>query len=257
MASESAANGGSSIIDPLAPEHTYTVEGAKKDTTHRPTVEEVLDEEDIIHPPPSAHLASSAANDGTQGLSEKAAGKQPASDEPGEAAEPAPKPAPKLDVTSEEAFPSLGAPKKAATGWPGRPTGAPVNGINGRVNGTAASNLSSRSSTPASGMRTPASSARAGPGVNLPGRHSDSIQFTPAELIPPNQLKSSYPQIIQDINRRSRAKVEMKEGMGNTIKFVGTGPPDAVRDALREVASKLGSKVSAATDLRLVSPADA
>ncbi|KAF2098338.1 hypothetical protein NA57DRAFT_77128 [Rhizodiscina lignyota] len=258
MATETSTNGGNSIIDPLAPEQTYTVDASKKDTSHKPTIEDVIDEEDLEHPPPSMHLEPGKTNnDSASGaetvLSEKAAGKQKAVDEP--AAE-APKPAPKLDVTSEEAFPALGAPKgKAAasvsSAWGKKPTAAGANGINGGVNGkTPTSGISSRSSTPASGMRTPASmvppqmGAGRGPqGISLPGRHSDYIQFAPSELIPPNQLKSSRQEVIRDINRKSKAKIEMKPGLtGNTIMFSGTGPQESVREALREVASKLGSK---------------
>lgn len=254
MASGTIANGGKSIIDPLAPEQTYTVDSSKKDTSHRPTIEDVVDEEDILHPPPSAHLQSGnsnidASSETAPALSEKAAGKQKAVDEPDAEA---PKPAPKLDVSSEEAFPALGAPKgKAPTSvssaWSKKPA-VPTNGINGK---TPTSGLSSRSSTPAAGMRTPASTvpsqmgAGRGPqGISLPGRHSDYIQFAPSELTAPNQLKTSRQEVIRDINRKSKAKIEMKPGLnGNTIMFTGTGPPDSVREALREVAQKLGSKV--------------
>src|ERR1700753_2114680 len=102
MAAPTIVNGGNSISDASSAD-------ASKDASHRPTIEDVVDEEDIAHPPPSAHLPVQNANDNaTSGaepvLSEEAAGKKHAVDEP---AADAPKPAPKLDVTSEEAFPPL------------------------------------------------------------------------------------------------------------------------------------------------------
>lgn len=247
-----AANGNSSIIDPLAPEQSYTMSnGGQKDTSHRMTIEDVVDEEDILHPPPSGHPADNAAkNNGTTqasagSLSEKMAGKQRASEEPPEDAAAAPKPPPKLDVSSEEAFPSLGASKPtapaAATGgtWGAKPAIRSMNGVNGKA---PASGVSSRSSTPASGLHTPASTV-SGRGVNLPGRFEDWISFQPSELTPANALKTSRAEVLRDINRRSKAKVEMKQGADNSVKFVGTGPRDAVNQALREVASKLTAKV--------------
>ncbi len=257
MASAIASTGGNAVIDALAPEQPST------DGSHRPTVEEVVDEEDVLHPPPSAHLqTSSVSNDGSSGptpvLSEKAAGKQKASDE--SEVDAPPKPAPKLDVSSEEAFPSLGAPKgkapSSASAWSKKPAVGST-AINGAVNGKAPTNgPTSRPSAPVSSMFAPAmtSTAQRGaaqgppglslPGVNLPGRHTDSIHFAPSELKPPNQLKGSRQEFLREINRKSKAKVEMKQGqMGNTVVFVGTGPQDAVREALREVASKLGSTV--------------
>lgn len=229
MASKSFANGNSSIIDPLAPEQSYTMGGTKKDTSHRPTVEDTVDEEDLAGAHPNV------------GLSEKAAGKQRAEEDAEEDAAPKPKPV-KLDVSSEEAFPSLGAgkapaPPAAGLKWGAAPAIRPVNGVNGKG---PTSGVSSRASTPASAARPSAP----GGSVYLPGRYEDWIAFQPNELTPPQQLKTSRAEVIRDINRRSKAKVEMKQGPEGTIRFYSTGPKDAVEAALREVSRSLSAKVS-------------
>src|ERR1700712_4468661 len=76
--------------------------------THTVTVEDVVDEDDVQHPPPPHKHAEEAETtkqngDGTTPLSEKAAGKQKASEK-----------TPVLDTQSEEAFPALGAATKTA-----------------------------------------------------------------------------------------------------------------------------------------------
>ncbi|KAH0255107.1 hypothetical protein KCU91_g17643, partial [Aureobasidium melanogenum] len=144
MASEAPTLSGSSA-DNLTPAQRL----AEKHDDHKPTVEEVVDEEDIIHPPPSASVtASSSAGPSTA---------------PTPAPESAPAPAPKkssvLDTQSEELFPSLGASKPRSSAgpspWSKKP--AAVANANGLHNGQVANNAPSRSSTPASGLATPAS----------------------------------------------------------------------------------------------------
>ncbi|KAF2139453.1 uncharacterized protein K452DRAFT_320563 [Aplosporella prunicola CBS 121167] len=231
MASESVANG-----DGLTPAQRLEQRLAA-DEPHRPTVEDAVDEEDLAHPPPSSHPSATPDTSASPAptMSEKAAGKQ-------KAQEPAPKKPQGIDM-SEESFPGLGAPKTVtpvASAWGRKP--ASVN-----ANGFASSNVSSRASTPASGNMTPAAAAPSvrGPGpqtLNLPGRFTESITLAPSQMIPRQQLRRPMMDIIRDINRRSKAKVESKPGaMGNFI-FQGTGPVDAVRSALREVAKELGSK---------------
>ena len=171
------------------------------DATHRPMVEDAVDEEDIAHPPPSALVAppeSPTANeDVPPPMSEKAAGKQKARDEPADSAPPdahAP-PAVVLDTKSEDAFPALGGGPKSrnqapvAMAWGARkPLGvanAMPNGINGQ--GPTFGSTSPRVSTPISGNPTPSSTTPStgprsqGPSIPqyipMPGRHSERIQF--------------------------------------------------------------------------------
>jgi len=80
--------------------------------------------------------------------------------------------------------------------------------------------------------------------MNLPGQHRERVQFAPSQLTPRTQLKKPVLDVLRDINKRSKARVEMSTGPGGMIVFEGTGPVEAVRNALKEVATQLGSKVS-------------
>lgn len=218
------------------------------DATHRPKVEDVIDEEDIAHPPPSAlappPILSTPVEDAPQSMSERAAGKQRAKDEPGE--QPPLKtnavPAVVLDTKSEDAFPALGGGPKPQNqapvpmAWGARtPLGvanAVPNGINGQ--GPMSSTTSSRASTPASGKLTPSStnpslsSQSRGPSIPqyipIPGRHSERIRFAPSQLLPRNQLKKPLPDVLRSINKSSKANVEMKPGPNGTIIFEALDP---------------------------------
>lgn len=226
MAAEASTNG-----DTQTPAQKLEARLAQEES-HRPTVEDVPDEDDLAHPAPSATL------------SEKAAGKQKAQD-----GEPPKKSGanPPLNIQSEEMFPGLGAPKAhtpaaVSSAWGRKPASVSANG----VNGAAVSNGSSRASTPASGIATPTTPSVRGPGpqtMSLPGRYVESISLAPSQMIPRQQQKKPMQDVIRDINRRSKAKVEMKPGNMGNIVFQGTGPVDAVRSALRDVARELGSKV--------------
>ncbi|KAK7701779.1 hypothetical protein SLS57_011619 [Botryosphaeria dothidea] len=229
MAAEASTNG-----DTQTPAQKLEARLAQEES-HRPTVEDVPDEDDLAHPPPSTTAPA---------LSEKAAGKQKAQD-----AEPTIKKSganPPLNIQSEEMFPGLGAPKAhtpaaVSSAWGRKPASVSANG----VNGAAASNGTSRASTPASGIATPTTPSVRGPGpqtMNLPGRYVESISLAPSQMVPRQLQKRPMQDVIRDINRRSKAKVEMKPGNMGNIVFQGTGPVDAVRSALREVARELGSK---------------
>ena len=188
---------------------------------HHVTIEDVPDEEDIAHPVPSAQVDA--------GLSDKAAGKQKADD----AAVPAKKAnKPTLNTSSEEAFPALGPVKPRAQApvptWGKKPAAVTSNGANG-----SASNGTSRTSTPGPTLPT----------MNLPGKHSERISFSTNQLIPRAQLKKPLNETIRDINRRSKARLEQKTGPGGQIIFEATGPVDAVRESLKEIANEVGNKV--------------
>ncbi|KAF2848663.1 RNA binding effector protein-like protein Scp160 [Plenodomus tracheiphilus IPT5] len=194
---------------------------------HHVTVEDVPDEEDLAHPLPSAKSTS----DAPASLSEKAAGKQKAEDAP----VPAKKPA--LNTSSEEAFPALGPVKPRAQAsvaptWGKKPAAVTSNGVNGSTgaNGTSAS--------------LPVGRGPALPSMNIPGKHTERISFSPKQLTPRQQLKKPVNDIIRDINRRSKAKIEYKSGPGGTVIFESTGPQDAVRQSLKEIADEVGSKQS-------------
>ncbi|KAF2202811.1 hypothetical protein GQ43DRAFT_479577 [Delitschia confertaspora ATCC 74209] len=228
MASEAVANGSTSAVDGLTPAQKLM----EQHEAHHVTVEEVPDEEDLAHPPPSSILNGNKTGSATP-LSEKAAGKQKADDSQPPATQsrgPA-----TLNTQSEESFPALGAPRASASvapTWGSGKAAALKNGTNGSA-GVA--------SAPASSMGKPISL----PGrMSLPGKHTEQITFAPHQLISRQQLKKPMLEIVRDINRRSKANVEVRNGPGNTTIFVGTGPVDAVRQSLKEVATELGAKLS-------------
>ncbi|KAL9087162.1 MAG: hypothetical protein Q9165_006813 [Trypethelium subeluteriae] len=251
MASDGTVENGGSGSQSLTPAQQLMEQHATE-SAHRPTVEDTVDEEDILHPPPSAPHVESASQTTAEPLSSKAAGKKKATDNANE---------PTLNTQSEEAFPALGAPSarsqaSAASAWAKKPAVARAapNGTAHGVNGSPSPlNGSSRASTPASGVTPPASTIasnigfRGGsvPKMNIPGRHSERLEFAPSQLTPRNQLKRPVPDILREINRRSKAKVEMKTGPMGTYIFEAQGPnQDVVQQALKEVANQLGSKQS-------------
>jgi len=224
---------------------------AKHKEAHPVEVEDVVDEEDLAHPPPSANLHSSAGGmtggSATSGasMSDTAKGKQKADD----SAQPKQPRGPAFDVQSDEAFPALGGPaprgpSTASQTWGKKPAAIHTNGSKPSVNG--GSNATSRASTP--GMPTPAStnpSLRNGNQqfVSIPGRHREHISLHPNQITPRNQLKKPIQEILRDINKRSKAKVETRAGPDGAIIFEGQGPVEAVRQALKEIVTQIGNKV--------------
>jgi hypothetical protein len=214
MASEPVASSAAEGLTPaqkLMQEHEHNV-----------TVEDVPDEEDLAHPAPSAKSESAP-------LSEKAAGKQKMEDAP------APK-KPALNTSSEEAFPALGPSKSRAQApvaptWGKKPAAVTSNGVNGDAGANGA--------PPA----LPIGRGPALPSMNIPGKHTERISFSPNQLTPRQQLKKPINDIIRDINRRSKAKLEFKSGPSGTVIFESTGPVEAVRQTLKEIANEVGSKV--------------
>ncbi|MCJ1316306.1 hypothetical protein MMC15_001627 [Xylographa vitiligo] len=229
---------------------------------HGPTIEDTVDEEDIIHPPPSAThqvempLAPTIVP-ASEPMSEKAMGKQKAPQQPSPADIPPREGAPSvIDTKSEELFPALGGgPKPRAPGpapaWGAKKPASVANGATNGINGHAqtSSPASSRPSTPASGILTPTSSnaklasrGNAPQYMSMPGRHTERLTFAPSQLLPRKDLKKPVLDILRDINKRSKATVEMKPGSGGVLVFEGKGPVDAVRQALKDVAKEVGSK---------------
>jgi hypothetical protein len=230
MATETPVNGSSadnlSFAEKLQKKHAES---------HNPTVEEVPDEDDTPLVTQTSALETADAP-----LSEKAQGKQ-------KATEPQEKPKTQtLDTKSEELFPALGSgPKPRAPGpvspaWGSKKPGSAANGING--NGYASSGPTSRVSTPASGIASPL------PGqprvVMMPGREREIVTFAPSQLLSRDKLKKPIPDILRDINKRSKATVEMKHAKNGAIAFEGTGPTrEIVQQALKELAKQIGTKV--------------
>jgi hypothetical protein len=80
--------------------------------------------------------------------------------------------------------------------------------------------------------------------MSIPGKYSERISLFPQEMKPRSQLNKPIPNILQDINRRSKANVTMLSGGTGAVHFDAKGPVEAVRQALKEVAKEVGSKVS-------------
>ena len=259
MTAEPTRNGSSSApletmsaADKLRAKH-------EANASHNPMVEEVVDEEDIQHPPPSLQAAPKAGPESSpdvmpQPLSEKAAGKRKAEPEP-DATPVKTEPSVPLNTRSEEAFPALGSGPKpnaqapSAMAWGAKKPSTVHAGTNG-TNGHAPSMASSRASTPTSGILTPSttntnpqSRGMAMPHhMPIPGRNSEQIQFAPSQLLPRSQLKKPLQDVLRSINKGSKASVEMKTGPNGNIIFRGTGPTDATRQALKDLAREVGSK---------------
>lgn len=265
MGTDSITNGASSTESRSLTAAERLQQKHEADVAHQPMIEEVVDEEDAAHPPPSMHLAPKSEStynpvEQTQPISEKAAGKQKARDEPTQIP-PKPKPngVASFDAQDQEAFPALGsgpkapAPVSAAMAWGAKKPSSVHAGANG-ANGHAplSSMSSSRASTPTPGLMTPASTNTThGPQTRglsmprqmpMPGRHSERIQFAPSQLLPRDQLKKPLQDVLRSINKSSKAKVEMKSGPHGNIIFEGTGPVDAARQALKDLAREVGSK---------------
>ena len=231
--------------------------------SHRVAVEDVPDEDDIAHPPPSVHALTDSApapETVSEGMSAKQLGKQKAAEEPSVApTKLTPNGVSSFNTQSEESFPALGSGPRAppastqsTVAWGAKKPSSlhtSLNGANGRAH--ASSVTSSRASTPTSGVLTPtstnASVAHSSRGISfpqqmaLPGRHSERIQFAPSQLLPRNQLKKPLQETLRDLNKRSKAKVEMKTGANGNVIFEGRGPIDATRQALKDLAKEVGS----------------
>ncbi|KAI7122652.1 hypothetical protein KC324_g18107, partial [Hortaea werneckii] len=247
MSAETAANGAGemSAAERLMKQH----EAEEAHKAHAATVEDAPDED--MPPNPSAAPSLPISTDPSRvatpsadpSMSAKAAGKQPLREEQSTAGASKSN----LDTKSEEAFPALGAPKTQAaaapTPWSKKPAavGKAANGMsNGMANGAAASNISSRASTPMSGMVTPASAAPSQGGkMAMPGRNSEQIVLPITMMTPPSQLKKPMRDVIRDVNKRSKANVEVRSGPVGHYTFEGTGPTNDVRQALKEVANQL------------------
>ncbi|KAI0912029.1 putative RNA binding effector protein Scp160 [Ustulina deusta] len=189
------------------------------------TVEDAPDDE----AKPSTDAASATDSSWAPTMSAKAAGKQPGEASAG------------IDTQSHEAFPELGVPKTTApkTNYPPIWAGA-KGGANGNVNGTSwSANGTPRTMTPTSGAATPTGVP---PPLAIPGRNVETIMLPSSSLLPRAQLKRPIPDIIKDINRKSRAVITMATGPGGQLKFEASGPQDRAQQALRDLVSQIGRK---------------
>ncbi|KAL1882591.1 hypothetical protein Plec18167_003008 [Paecilomyces lecythidis] len=222
-----------------------------RDEAHKVTVEDVPDEEDIQHPPPSAlHTKLDSASGSATTTAARTAAPTPAA---------AQKKAPAFDVKSEELFPALGGgpkPRAAAvpTAW-GANKSAAAAVANGLANGSQASGTSSSpifilapqltEFGPAAATGAQGFGANDAPKImTLPGKHVEQLRLAPSQMLPRGQLKKPLRDLLRDISKRSKATVDMRSGPGGSVIFEGKGSVDAVRQALKDVAQQVGSKQS-------------
>lgn len=145
---------------------------------------------------------------------------------------------PPLDTQSHELFPELGASKGKSTANVAPVWGAKSN-TNGKTNGVG-SNAASRSSTPSQAANSAPSVA---PFMSIPGRNVESVTLEPQYITPPHQLRRPIPDIIKDINRKSRATITMNTASNGRRKFDATGPQDVAQQALKDLVSQIGTRV--------------
>ncbi|KAL5343651.1 hypothetical protein BJX70DRAFT_117339 [Aspergillus crustosus] len=209
MSAETVVNGGAPNTKSRA---ALLEEQHAQDEAHKVTIEDVVDEEDLTHPPPSATLASEITSGAPSQAPTPPAASAPVNSKPAPA-----KPA--FDVQSEELFPALGSgpkPKAPATSaW----------GSKGSSAAAALANDVPRIMT-------------------LPGKHMEQLRLAPSQMLQRGQLKKPLRDILRDISKRSKANVDMRGGPGGSIIFEGRGSVDAVRQALKQVAQQVGSKQS-------------
>ena len=255
MSSEVAStsvNGGSSNSASLAA--MLEQQHARGDDAHKATVEDVQDEEDIKHPPPSSLVHDRKPDTTLQPTAGEAAASTST-----QAPKVVPKKVPAFDVQSEESFPALGAgPKpKAATPapatWGASKQSAAAALANGIPNGSqkqGAIHVLRYAPFSASSLCIQTDSSEIGFGssdtpriMTLPGKHIEQLRLAPSQMLSSNQLKKPLRDILRDISRRSKANVDIRGGPGGSIVFEGKGSVDAVRQALKDVAQQVGSKV--------------
>jgi hypothetical protein len=71
----------------------------------------------------------------------------------------------------------------------------------------------------------------------------EQLRLAPSQMLPRGQMKKPLQDILRDISRRSKATVNIRGGPGGSVIFEGKGSVESVRQALKEVAQQVGSKV--------------
>lgn len=131
-----------------------------------------------------------------------------------------------LDTQSHELFPELGsssAPKGKG------PAGAVPTWGAAKPNGKENANASYRPNV--------------APAVTLPGRNVESITIDKDHILNRQDLRRPIPEVIRDINRKSRANISMHPVGERSTRFDATGPQDVAQQALKELVRQIGTRV--------------
>lgn len=131
-----------------------------------------------------------------------------------------------LDVSSAEAFPSLGGPAKpvAVASWGRKMATPPVNGNN-------SSSISS------------SISAKAPSSAVLGSGGQQRVELTPAQKKPLGELRKAPVEIVKDIMKRTGTKIDMAQTMTKTSVFIVTGSEINRQRARMEIFRELSLKV--------------
>jgi hypothetical protein len=214
--------------------------------SHNPTIEDVLDEADLKHSeePVSSSILEAPGDEPAPGwvqpVSAKAAGKR-------KEEIPSKENRPTLDI-SEESFPTLGGGPR-----PKQPAAVNTNWKNSNKTGPAASNGTNGISpngvsTPTSGINTPPSSAGRTTfnphKINIPGQVREDYFLAKDFMLPRQSLKKPLPEILKDLNKKSRNVTVTHSAGANGATFSASGPSrEACQQALKDVLSQVGAKV--------------
>lgn len=203
---------------------------------HNPTIEDEVDEADLKHSvePTSSSILEGPGDEPVPSwaapISAKAAGKRKEESSKADSR-------PNLDPASEELFPVLGGGPKPAQPTVGADWRKQFSGTsrpaptNGTANGVA------KSPTPTPAQQDPRK-------INIPGQVREDYTLQKTQILPRQEMKKPLPDILKDINRKSK-KVTVTQSAGPAgTTFTATGPSvEAVRQALRDVVSQVGAKV--------------
>jgi hypothetical protein len=204
------------------------------ENAHHVEVEEVPDEDVISHHADGETSGAESKPGWVEPMSTKAAGKQKEQESKG------------LDTHSHDLFPELGGQSKAKSPAHVVPIWSAKSATNGKTNGATPTNGTPRASAPASGVSTPNGSGQHGPpSLSIPGRNVETLYLEPQHMMPKTQMKRPLPDIIKDLNRRSRAQISMSTQGNGKLKFEATGPQDIAAQALKELVQQIGTKVCA------------
>ncbi|KAH8601195.1 hypothetical protein B0O99DRAFT_589266 [Bisporella sp. PMI_857] len=204
---------------------------------HFPTVEDVVDEADLKHSeePKSSSVLEAPSDESAPGwvppMSAKAAGKRK-EDAPAQGSHP------NLDPASEELFPVLGGGPKPTQSTPA---------TWGKSSGTATPTTPNDTSNGISnGASTPSIAIRQDPRkINIPGQVKEDYTLQNSQILSRKDMKKPLPDILKDINRKSKKVTVTHSSRQNDTTFTATGPSrEAVREALLQVISQVGAKIT-------------
>ncbi|PHH52442.1 Protein SCP160 [Ceratocystis fimbriata CBS 114723] len=133
---------------------------------------------------------------------------------------------PAIDLGDSQAFPELGSGSGKTIAPPTWGTGA-----------TDPASVTT-SATDAGPARTSA------PAVTIPGRNVEQVTVHPQDILPREKLRRPIPDVIKDINRKSRANISMFSLPGGKIRFEATGPQDVAQQALKDLVQQIGTKTT-------------